>query len=145
VQTITADICPMYAVKPEDVKLFIHWMSEQRAQVDFDKETLSYPRSCMTHARKGEETVAMIPLQPVLMFESLVRKPELTKRQTALSLYRIGEEVERIAKDTGHREAYFITNDRDEAASCAKHGWTIELEDGRGKWLMKRKFPQCES
>ena len=87
----------------------------------------------------------MIPLQPVLMFESLVKKPELTKRQTALALWKIGELVESTSAFTGLREAYFITNCEDEANSCAKHGWTICLHDqDKGQWLLKRKY-QCGS
>jgi hypothetical protein len=146
-QKITAEICPMYAVKPEDAALFSGWASLQRSNIDLDKSVLSYPRSCMTRALIGSETIAMIPLQPVFMFESLVHKPELTAKQTAMALWRIGETTEQVAALTGHREAYFITNDEAEARSCEKHGWEICLHDQvKQQWLMKRKFEgrKCE-
>lgn len=140
-QKITSSIMPLYAVPEADAKKFIEWVWDVRQKVQFDYETLTYPRSCMTRAQNEEETLMLIPLQPVLMFESMTRKPNLSDRQSALCLYRIGQEVERVAKDTGHREAYFLTNDAREADTCSHHGWTKALYDPEKKtWLMKRKF-----
>ena len=143
-QKITADICPIGSMQPVDAELFTNWAWQQRENINLDPGVLAYPRTCMTHARMGEETVAMIPVQPVLMFESLVRKPELTARQTALALWKIGEVVESTAPFTGLREAYFITNCEAEANSCEKHGWIKVLHDAeKGQWLMKRRY-KCE-
>ena len=137
---ISADVMPLYAVPEADAKKFIEWVWEVREKVQFDYDTLSYPRSCMTRAQDEDETLMMIPLQPVLMFESLTRKPGLTDRQSALCLHRIGEVVEKAMEDTGHREAYFLTNDAREAETCSRHGWTKCLYDPEKKiWLMKRK------
>jgi hypothetical protein len=137
---ITATAMPMYAVPQEDAELFLKWVWDQREQTDFDMKTLSYPRSCMTRAQNDTETLMLLPLQPVLMFESLIRKPGLTDRQSALGLFRIGQVVEDAMKKTGHAEAYFLTNSEQEANTCANHGWVKALHDPEKKiWLMKRQ------
>ncbi len=138
---ITADVMPLYAVPEEDAQKFIKWIWDVRQKVCFDADTLAYPRSCMTMAKIDGETSLMIPLQPVLMFESLARKPGLSNRETAVCMLRIGESVEDIAKLTGHAEGYFFTNDYPEVLACSKNGWTVYLHDPeKGVWMMKRKF-----
>ena len=139
-QTITADMMPLYSVPLKDAQTFTKWVFDVRHKVSFDMDTLGYPRSCMTRAKQGDEMVMMIPIQPVLMFESMVRKPGLTDRQAAMAMFKIGEAVERAMVDTLHREAYFLTNDEREAETCSRHGWTKVLFDPEKKmWLMKRK------
>jgi hypothetical protein len=138
---VEAEIMPLCSVLLEDVKKFISWIWDARLKTCFDMETLTYPRSCMTLAKIDGETSVMIPLQPVLMFESLVRKPGISNRETAISMLKIGEVVERVARDTGHREAYFITNDEPEVVACSKNGWIVYMHDvEKGVYLMKRKF-----
>jgi hypothetical protein len=133
---------PLYAVPEEDAKQFIEWVWNVRQQVNFDYDTLTYPRSCMTRALDGAQTLMMIPIQPVLMFESMVHNPELSKPKIALCMSRIGETVEDAMKLTGHREAYFLTNDAQEAETCSNHGWTKALYDPEKKiYLMKKKIP----
>jgi hypothetical protein len=140
-QKISADVMPLHAVPEDDAKKFIKWVWDVRHDVDFDYDTLSYPRSCMTRAQAGDETLMLIPLQPVLMFESMVHKPGMSDRETALCMARIGEVVEQAAVDTGHKESYFLTNDAREAETCSRHGWTKVLHDPEKRvWLMKRKF-----
>jgi hypothetical protein len=139
-QKITADVMPLCDVPEADAKKFTEWVWNVKDKVCFDPDTLSYPRSCMTRAQNGEETLMMIPLQPVLMFESMTRKPGLTDRQSAMCLFKIGEVVEEAMQDSGHKEAYFLTNDAQEAETCSRHGWTKALYDPEKKtWLMKRK------
>jgi hypothetical protein len=140
---VTADVMPIGSVPVEDAKKFISWIWDARFTTQFDKDTLSYPRSCMTRAQNDEETLMMVPIHPVLMFESMARKPGLTDRQSALCLWRIGQVVEKAMEDTGHREAFFLTNDSQEAETCSHHGWTKALYDPEKKtWLMKRKVAE---
>lgn len=137
---IIASVMPVGSVPMDDAKKFITWMWKAKEQTNFDQDALSYPRSCMTMAQQDGETVMMIPLHPVLMFESMVKKEGLSDRQAALGMYRIGEVVESVAKDTGHGEAYFITNDAREVHTTSRHGWTVVMHDAdRGVWLLKRK------
>lgn len=140
---ITAELMPVNAVTPEDASLFSGWAWERRERTAFDSDTLSYPRSCMAKASDGEGPTAFLPFHPVLMFESLVTKPGLSAGKTALSLHRIGQQAEAIAKDTGHAEAYFITNDAAEVTATSKRGWVLVLHDPKKQlWLMKRKYPK---
>lgn len=137
---ITADFMPVSCVTLPDAELFIKWIWAQRETSNFDPETLGYPRSCMTMAKAGEDTLMFIPLQPILFFESMAKKPGLTDKQSALCMWRIGELVEQTMKLTGHAESYFITNDEQESTTCSRHGWTIVMHDAeKNLWLMKRK------
>ena len=137
---ITADVMPLYAVSEEDAKKFIEWIWSVRDKTQFDYDTLTYPRSCMTRAQNEEEIVMLIPLQPVLMFESMARKPGTTDREAVLALLSIDQKVQDIMKDTGHREAYFITNDKGFADISEKNGWIKSLYDPeKNTYLMKRK------
>lgn len=131
-----------------DATLFIEWMREQRGNTDFDLQVLSYTKSCMTLAKSGDETLMMIPLQPVLFFESMAKKPGLSDKAAALCMWRIGEIVDQTMKLTGHAESYFITNNERESITCSRHGWTVVMHDSlKNLWLMKHKtevVPPCE-
>lgn len=142
---IVAELTPLYAVKQADANLFMQWVWKVRQLVNFDQDTLSYPRSCMTRASSGDETLMMVPLQPVLMFESMVRNPDITDLQSAICLRKIADVVEAAMVDTMHREAYFMTNNEKEADLCAARGWTKALYDPeKNTWLMKRKHALAE-
>lgn len=137
---ITADFQTVGTVSLSDAKLFIDWIWEQRETTNFDAEVLSYPRACMTSAKNEEETLMFIPLQPVLFFESMAKKPGITDKQAAMCMWRIGELVEETMKLTGHAESYFITNSEQESVTCSRHGWSVAMHDqAKGLWLMKRK------
>ena len=140
---ITAELMPVASVTPQDAELFSGWAWERREQTCFDPDTLSYPRSCMAKASDGDGSFLFLPFHPVLMFESLITKPGVSASKTALGMFRIGEQAEAIARQTGHGEAYFITNDADEVALTQKRGWVVVMQDAEKKlWLMKRKFPK---
>ena len=132
----------MSAVLPEDAALFCKWAEEQRQDTDFDPGVVGYPRACMTKAMRDGQTIAMVPLHPVLMMESLIKDPNLTKTQTAATLFKLGELMEQVAKDSGHGECFFITNSKKEADMCEKHkGWIKVMYDPSKKtYLMKRKI-----
>lgn len=137
---IDAELMPVSAVSPDDQKLFTQWAWDSRIATNFDPDVLSYPRACVAKATNNGETSMFIPVNPVLFLESMVHKP-MSKKEIAYSMWRIGEETERAMNDSGHREAYFLTNDEQESITCSKHGWTVELYDPSKKvWLMKRKI-----
>lgn len=140
---VVPELMPVSSLPVADAKLFADWAWERRAETNFDPDTLSYTRSCVAKVSDADGAFMFVPFHPVLMFESLISKPGLGAGKTAIGLNRIGQEAERVAHDTGHGEAYFITNDKDEVALTAKRGWVIALHDNeRGMWLMKRKFPK---
>jgi hypothetical protein len=139
-QTIKANVTALCNVTEDNAKKFIKWVWAFRHKNNFDMQVMTYPRTVMFTAENESGPLAFLPAQPVLMFESLAPKPGLTNKQTAMSLWRIGEVAADVMKDTGLRESYFITNDQDEADSCEKHGWTKLLHDSdKGQWLMKRR------
>jgi hypothetical protein len=135
---ITAEAMPLYAVPLDKAKEFIKWVWNGREKNGFDMKVMSYPRTIMCSAKDDTGALMYIPLQPVLMYESIASKPEITERQTALSLWRIGELMEQVMHDTGHCEAYFLVKDGDVADICAAHGW--EEIDPKKYRMLRRKI-----
>jgi hypothetical protein len=137
VKLVTADCTPLYAMTETDVKNFIKWSFAMRDKTQFDMSVMNHPRMCMTRALMDGEPSLYIPLQPVLMFDVLTPDPELTTRQRAICMYRIGELLEtHIMPDTQMYDAYFYTNDEREVSTCSNHGWK-EIE---GVHLMRKRI-----
>lgn len=143
---ITAEVKALSLVTEAEQKDFISWMWQYRERANFDMAVMSYPRTVMFRTFDEQGTLAFLPAQPILMFESLCARPGITDKQMALSLWRIGEEADKAMRDTGMHEAYFITNDQAEADSTEKHGWAKRLYDPeRKEWLMKRRIPEAQN
>jgi hypothetical protein len=137
---IEANLMPLYVVPEADQKLFTEWMRDQRVITDFDKSVLSYPRACMTQVRQGDETIALVPVHPVFMMESLARNPNLTDSQLVLALHSVDEMIQKLMQDSGMAEAFFQTNIERFADICEKHGWEKALYDtAKKEWLMKKR------
>jgi hypothetical protein len=137
---IHAELMPLYTVPKSDAKLFIEWMQIQRASTDFDRHVLGYPRACMAQVQKGEETIAMVPLHPVFMLESLARNPNLTDSQLVLALNSIDKKIQKAMQDSGMAESFFQTNNERFAEICELHGWEKALYDpAKKEWLMKKR------
>jgi hypothetical protein len=133
---ITAEVFPMSQMQQEDIDNFIGWAWNARHINLLDPEVLAYPRAVMCKASAGDEPLLYIPIQPVLMFESIAPNPAITERQEALALWRIGEQVTKVMQDSGHAESYFVCSDDRVADLCAAHGY----EEVKGVRLLKRKL-----
>ena len=134
-QKITAEALPIYSVQPEDAEKFISWVWQARYINCFDPDVLSYPRSCMATAKDAEGATLYIPIQPVLMYESIAPRPGISAKREAISLRRIGDLLEEVSRDTGLMEQYFLCKDDRVADLCAAHGFT-EMEGYR---ILKKK------
>lgn len=138
--SIETNLMPVGATPENDVKLFLEWMWEQRIKTNFDKNVLGYPRTCMAQVKKAEETVALVPVHPVLMLESLARNPNLTDSELVLALDSVNDTIQQVMRDTGMAEAFFQTNIERFADICEKHGWEKALYDpAKHTWLMKKR------
>ncbi len=133
---IAAEVFPMNQMTQADCDNFVAWAWAARKINLIDPEVLSYPRAVMCKAGTEDNPLLYIPVQPVLMFESIAPNPAITERQEALALWRIGEQVVNVMKDSGHAEAYFVCADDRVADICVKHGF----EEVRGVRLLKRKL-----
>jgi hypothetical protein len=141
---IHADLMPLYAVPEADAQLFTEWMKSQRAVTDFDKRVIGYPRACMARVQQGEETIALVPVHPAFMLESLARDSNLTDSQLVLALSSIDKMIQQTMKDSGMAEAFFQTNIQRFADICERHGWIKALYDpSKHEWLMKRRA-ECD-
>lgn len=135
---ITAEVLDRTQLSAEDSKDLIDWSLALAQKTDFDPAVLFYPRTVISRALADGEPILYLPLHPVVMFESLAPQPGLGKGHIAMSLYRIGQEMQDVAHQTGYGEMYFITNDPDEVKATQKRGWIVAMHDAeQGKWLMK--------
>ena len=143
-RNIEAELMPVGTVQQADAQLFIDWMFAQRESNQFDSTTLASPRACVLKASRNDQTLAMLPLQPVLMLESLVRDPDLAKSAVTLSLYRMHQVVLKAMQDGGYTEAFFMTTNQQFADFCVStnEGWQIAMFDPEKKvWLLKLQRP----
>ena len=97
----------------------------------FDPAVVGYPKTVMLRAKSEDENLLFIPLQSVLMYDSIAPKPGLSPRHEALALARIGQVVDQVAQDTGTREVFFFCRDNTVADLCAAHGYE-ETERSQG-------------
>lgn len=132
---ITAEILPVRALSEPDRDSFISWVWHMMPLNMFQKEVLTYPRTVMCKASVGEETALFVPLQSVLMYDAIAPRPGLSPKQEAMCLWRIGEQVDQLARESQHREVYFFCRDDRVADICAAHGFE-EIKNVR---VLRRK------
>ena len=138
---ITADIMALCKVPLEDTKKFIRWVWNLRKINMFDMSVIGYPRTCMLRASDGDGALLYMPLQPVLMYDSIAAKPGISPRQEALALSRIQQLVGSVAKDGGFGESYFMCRDDRVADIAAAHGFE-ELKNVRV--LRQKHLPEVQ-
>lgn len=138
---ITADLKPMGSVPEEDAKSFIAWAWAQRDVINLDPHVVGYPRSVMATASRDGQSVAMVPLHPVINFESFVRDPDMPDRDVVQALAAIDKLIPELAQQTGMLEFFFETSIEKFKDLCIRHGWQVRLFDSEKKiWLLKRKI-----
>jgi len=136
-----AELMPICALPMDDAKLFAEWMKEQRFFTHFDPKVISYPRSAIVRVKNEDETTVMVPVHPVLMIESLGKKPGMGKPEAFQSLKEISDLLEEACLHTGFGEQYFLTGDESFVRAAILNGnWRVALYDQERKtWLMKRR------
>jgi hypothetical protein len=132
---IEAEMLPISAMSEQDARDFIEYVWHMRSLNMFDRDVLTYPKTVMLRAKSEDGNQLFIPMQSVLMFDSIAPKPGLSPRHEALALAKIGEVVDQAARDTGTRETYFFCKDDRVADLCARHGY----EEIKGVRLLRKK------
>lgn len=128
---------PIAEMTEADVENFKEWVWKMRSINMFDPEVIGYPRAAMAKAENEDGALLYIPLQAVLMFDAIAPKPELTPRQEAMCLWKIGEVVDQAARETEFREVVFFCRDDRVSDICARHGFE-EIKDVR---VLRKKVP----
>lgn len=119
----------------EDFGTFSDWVWRARAINCFDKDIVGYPRTIMLTAEDKDGPILYLPVQPVLMLESLAPRPEVSPRKEALALWKLGEMLDGISQAVGMQEQYFLCKDDRVADICSKHGFQELI----GYRLLKKK------
>lgn len=134
---IEAEIMPVAAVPITEIPILADYMHKMLGLNMFDMDVLSYPRTVMVKASDGEEPLVYMPLQAVLMYDSLAPKPGITPRQEAVCLKKIVDAVDEAARVTGFAETWFICKDDRVADIAVRHGFQ-EIKNVR---VLKKKTP----
>lgn len=135
-----AELMPMCCVHPEDAEKFTEWMKTQAVRTNLDPDVLGYPRACMARLSRNDVTLAMLPLHPVVMLESLASSPELNDWALILGVVELDGVIEKAMETTGMCEAFFLTPIERFANTAESRGWIKALYDPEKKtWLMKKK------
>lgn len=133
---------PLGTFPEPDARLFTKWMWRQKEESNFDPAVLAAPRACMVKATRDGQTIAFLPIQPVISLESLCNDEALTRNQLTLALYEIHLLIKKIMRDSGTTEAFFTTNNEQFADLCEGQGWKKHLfDEGKHIWLMKLQLP----
>lgn len=136
-----ATLSPISTTSPADAERFAAWAWAQKQQTVFDADVINYPRACIAKVAKADETVALVPVHPVLMIESFCREPGLSPSQRFLTLHSLDAMLTQVMHDTGMAESFFVTSDSHFADVAEQHGWIKYLHDTEKQtWLMKKKF-----
>lgn len=119
---IQAEIKIVGKMEPPEQQEFTDWVQKTPLNM-FDPDVIGYPCAMMLKAFDENGALLYIPLQSVLMYDSIAAKPGITPKQEALSMWRIGELVDSIQKDLGYGESYFVCRDDRVADICLRHGF----------------------
>lgn len=102
---------PVRGIKPEEFDTLVKWLVEQQDKNYVDLGMLSYPKTAVLVAGNGTPNLFM-PVQPVLMLESLAAKPGISGRDFMKSLKCLVDSVKEIAAKQGIAELYFFIGDK---------------------------------
>lgn len=108
--------------EPKDAGLLADWMAKARAINIFDMDIVNYPSLQVLCAHNSEPLLYM-PLQLVVMLESLAPKPGITPREEALALRELAHAVVLLAKQHKVSEVYFLCKDQRVVDFATAHGF----------------------
>lgn len=89
----------------------LEWLRANKDKNSFDEDVLSYPASELWSARKNGTVHAYLPLQQVVVLESLGPNPESQPIEIASSLLKFVEGASLVAHRAGMREIMFMVSD----------------------------------
>lgn len=133
---LEAEMLPISAMTEGDARDFCEYVWSMKPLNLFDREVLTYPRTVMLRAKNEEGNQLFIPLQSVLMYDSIAPRPGLSPMAEARALSKIGEVVDQAAQDSGVAEVYFFCRDDRVADLCSRHGY----EEIRNVRVLKKKI-----
>ena len=120
----------------------------------FDVDILQYPDKVKFYCARAEKPLVFLPIQNVLMLESLGVEPgtsglDVAKAIEVLIKFTVGK-----ALDMGYNELYFVVKDANVARYAERHGFELMMHDPEIKCylfrmklstLLREMVPPCES
>lgn len=109
----------------QEAKELIAWSVEGLANNNyFDPNVLFYPATIKLCAGSDSKRVVYVPVQHVLMLESLAINPEASKTEVAVGLRVAVNACQLLAQQAGIGEIYFLGTNDQTNAFAQKHGFT---------------------
>lgn len=108
----------------KDASQFEEWVKAAQEINLFDPNVMTYPTTRTLVAHNGENLLYM-PVQNVLMMESLAPKPGIAPIDEAVALREITKTVAFMASQQGIREQYFLCKDERVVKFGSAHGYEV--------------------
>ena len=87
------------------------WIEDGKDKNAFDPKVLGYPCTETYAVHTNGTTHAVMPIQPVVMLESIGINPEASPSQAASAMMELLKAVALLAQRAGSRELYFLASD----------------------------------
>jgi len=108
-------------IGPADTAKFIEWINNTPANL-YDKDVLQYP-TLQVLVSYGTDEVAFLPMQQVLMLESLAVKQGASPMETAQAFRDLVKGAELHASGKGIKELWFTCRDEGVLKVAEGHGF----------------------
>ena len=110
--------------RPDDTVEILKWLKENK-QGRFDSAILNYPTlQVLTSYKENGPTVCHLPLQRVLMMETIARNPQASSLDVAQSLRDLTKGAQLVADAQGIKEVYFLGGDGLVGEMAVAHGFS---------------------
>lgn len=108
--------------EPKDAELFLKYEAETKNNL-WDPAAGLYPSSFTLCTENEQGVVMFLPVQPMLMLESLAIRPESDPKDVAFSLRKLIDQLVDTAKKLGMGEIAFVCKDSATEKFAEHHGF----------------------
>lgn len=133
----------------EEGPQLVEWLHANRAKNHYDPAILGCGATRVMAVDRGEETLCYLPLQTVIMSDSLAPNPRKSVLEIARAMKEFVWQMVRMAKQAGIGEIYFLCDPKDTATLnlAKRHGYEeLGFKVMRLKPGMERpKLPEQET
>jgi N-acetylglutamate synthase-like GNAT family acetyltransferase len=98
------------------------WVTKNAAENQIDTDIFAYPQTKIYAATNGKP-ICYLPVQMVVMMESLAPNPEATDSERAEAIRQLLKGVVLQAHGAGIREVYFVGTDKRVNRIATRHGF----------------------
>jgi hypothetical protein len=101
----------------------VEWLKDNEARNAFDPGVLEYPRTEVWGIHTNGTTHAVMPLQPVVVLESVGTNPESSTQQVTAAMIELVKAAAALASEGGTKELMFLSSDAVTDAGAKRCGF----------------------